>query len=50
VLQRRLYDEYRIEVPVIEWSGQQFVRVSVQGYNTSGDVEALVGALGQLRE
>ena len=44
-LQRRLYDEYRVEVPVIEWGGRQLVRVSVQGYNTAEDVEALVSAL-----
>ncbi len=47
-LQRRLYDEYRVEVPVIEWGGRQFVRVSVQGYNTTEDVEALVRALHDL--
>jgi hypothetical protein len=29
MIQRRLYDEYRIEVPIIEWNGRQFVRVSV---------------------
>jgi isopenicillin-N epimerase len=44
-LQRRLYDEYRVEVPIIEWNGRQFVRVSVQGYNTAEDVEALVKGL-----
>jgi isopenicillin-N epimerase len=44
-LQRRLYDEYRVEVPVVEWNGRQFVRVSLLGYNTAEDVEALVGAL-----
>jgi isopenicillin-N epimerase len=53
-LKRRLYDEYRVEVPIIEWapSGsqgareqRQFVRVSVQGYNTREDVDALVSAL-----
>ena len=47
-LQRRLYDEYRVEVPIIEWGGRQLVRVSVQGYNTAEDVEALVRALGDL--
>jgi isopenicillin-N epimerase len=25
-LRRRLYDEYRIEVPIIEWNGRQFAR------------------------
>ncbi len=44
-LKRRLYDEYRVEVPIITWGGRQFVRVSVQGYNTREDVEALIKAL-----
>ena len=48
MLQRRLYDEYRVEVPVIEWNGRQFVRVSIQGYNTEADVEALTTALADL--
>jgi len=49
-LQRRLYDEYRVEVPVVDWNCRQFVRVSVQGYNTPGDIEALIAALrAQLR-
>jgi isopenicillin-N epimerase len=47
-LQRRLYEEYRVEVPIIEWNGRQLVRVSVQGYNTREDVEALVRALSTL--
>jgi len=47
-LQRRLYDEYRVEVPVIEWGGRQLVRVSVQGYNTLEDVEALAEGLEKL--
>jgi len=47
-LQRRLYDEYSVEVPVIEWSGRRLVRVSVQGCNTAQDVEALVIALEEL--
>ena len=47
-LQRRLYDEYRVEVPIIEWGGRQLVRVSVQGYNTEGDLEVLGVALNSL--
>jgi isopenicillin-N epimerase len=47
-LQRRLYDEYRVEAPVINWNGGQLLRVSVQGYNTLEDVGALLRALGDL--
>jgi isopenicillin-N epimerase len=44
-LKTRLYDEYRIEVPLVEWQDRQFVRISVQGYNSQEDVDALVDAL-----
>jgi hypothetical protein len=37
--------EHQIKVPVTAWR-QVFVRVSVQGYNTSVDLEALFEALG----
>jgi isopenicillin-N epimerase len=47
-LQRRLFDEYRIEVPITEWGGRQLVRVSIQGYNSQSDVEALVSGLSAL--
>lgn len=45
VLRRRLYYEYRIEVPVIAWGGRLFARVSIQAYNTEADVQALVYGL-----
>jgi isopenicillin-N epimerase len=44
-LQRALYDDYHIEVPIVQWGGRQFVRVSIQAYNTEADVSALVDAL-----
>jgi isopenicillin-N epimerase len=44
-LKRRLYDEYHIEIPVIRWNDRCFVRISIQGYNTRADVDALVAAL-----
>lgn len=43
-LRRRLHDESRIEVPVTTHAGRVFVRVSVQGYNTMHDIEALLNA------
>lgn len=47
-LKRRLYDEYRVEVPIIEWNSRQFLRVSVQAYNAKGDLDALISALAAL--
>jgi isopenicillin-N epimerase len=44
-LKSRLYDEYNIEVPLIQWNDRQFIRISVQGYNTWDDLDALVDAL-----
>lgn len=47
-LKVKLYDEHRIEVPVLEWNGGKFLRASFQGYNTSQDADALVRALEKL--
>ncbi|MDW8327581.1 MAG: aminotransferase class V-fold PLP-dependent enzyme [Anaerolineales bacterium] len=47
-LKERLYADYRIEVPVYRWGDRCLLRVSVQGYNSSEDLGALVGALEQL--
>jgi isopenicillin-N epimerase len=44
LLKRRLYDDFRIEVPVMSWNGQPFVRISIQGYNTRAEMDALVRA------
>jgi isopenicillin-N epimerase len=46
--QSELLQQYSIEVPCIEWNGQQFIRISVQGYNTQEDVDALVDTVGEL--
>ena len=44
-LKIHLYDKYRVEIPLIEWNGHKFVRISVQGYNTQSDLEALLAGL-----
>ena len=48
VLKSRLYDEYKIEVPFVQWQDQQFIRISIQGYNDQEDVKKLLGALKNL--
>ncbi|MCJ7700218.1 MAG: aminotransferase class V-fold PLP-dependent enzyme [Anaerolineales bacterium] len=47
-LKERLYAEHHIEVPIMEWQGQPFMRVSIQAYNTQEDVEALMEGLAAL--
>jgi len=47
-LMTRLYQEYRIEVPVYRWFGRPFLRVSIQAYNTPKDLEALEEAMAAL--
>jgi isopenicillin-N epimerase len=47
-LKARLYDQYKIEVPCLEWNGQHYLRVSVQGYNSEDDLAQLMVALKQL--
>ena len=37
ILKSRLYDEYQVEVPLIQWQDKQFIRISIQGYNTPDD-------------
>ena len=44
-LQRRLFDEHRIEVVVQEWEGRSLLRVSIAPYNDEADVERLLEAL-----
>jgi isopenicillin-N epimerase len=47
-LKSKLYDEYHIEVPLMEWNGKHLIRVSVQGYNDQKDMDALLAALKHL--
>lgn len=47
-LKSRLYQEFRLEVPLIEWNSNKLIRVSVQGYNTQQDLKRLEQALGSV--
>jgi len=47
-LQRRLWEEYQVEVPIIEWRSGRFVRLSIQAYNSLADVTRLLDGLSNL--
>jgi isopenicillin-N epimerase len=44
-IKNRLYDEFKVEIPQIDWNGWKAVRVSFQGYNTADDLEHLLTSL-----
>ena len=47
-VKRCLYEEYRIEIPLVKWNGVPLIRASFQAYNTQQDVEHAVSALSAL--
>jgi len=48
MLKQRLYADYKIEIPVIDWNNRHFLRMSVQGYNSEDDIDAFVRAMSVL--
>ena len=42
---RRLREVHRVEVPVFDFAGRPWLRISIQAYNTAADVDALIEGL-----
>lgn len=47
-LKSKLYDQFKVEIPVLDWHGHKLIRLSVQGYNSRRDMNVLLSALGKL--
>jgi isopenicillin-N epimerase len=47
-LQRALWERHHIEVPIIDWKGQRYVRVSCHLYTCPEHIDLLVDALDEL--
>ena len=45
---RRLYEQYHVQMPGIEWNGKNLLRVSVQGYNDVNDIDRALDAIAAL--
>jgi isopenicillin-N epimerase len=45
VLRRRLWEEHRIEVPIVERPDRLLIRTSTHFYNTEAEVDRLAEAL-----
>ena len=48
LLKETLFDRYRIEIPITSHKDQLFIRLSIQGYNTVNDADALVEAVREI--
>jgi isopenicillin-N epimerase len=46
-LKKTLWEDYQIEVPLMNWKNNYMFRVSIQGYNTPADIDHLLFALKQ---
>jgi len=42
---QRLWDEFGIEIPVVEWEGNTYLRAAIQAYNTPNDGDRLIEAI-----
>jgi isopenicillin-N epimerase len=40
-----LWDEFRVEAPLVWWNDRTFIRVSIQAYNTPDDIDRLLAGL-----
>lgn len=47
-LKAGLLSDFQVEIPIVEWHGRCFVRISVQGYNNQTDLDALFHGLEDL--
>ena len=47
-IHKQLYEQYRIEMPILDWRGHTLARCSFQAYNTPAEADALVEALAAL--
>jgi isopenicillin-N epimerase len=47
-LQDILWQQHRIEVPIVDWNGRRYIRVSCHFYNKPEQIDLLVAALGEL--
>lgn len=47
-LKSQLYEQYKVEVPLVNWNGRDYVRVSIQGYTTREETDTLLTAMKNL--
>ena len=46
-MKKKMTDYYKIEIPIICWNNNIYLRISINGYNDSNDIDRLVDCLKQ---
>lgn len=49
-LKQMLYEKYKIEIPVVTFSGNTYLRISFQAYNGVKEIETLIDAIKAIRK
>ena len=44
-LKEELWNNFKIEVPIFDWNGHRYIRISMQIYNKKSDIDTLLNAL-----
>jgi isopenicillin-N epimerase len=45
---KEMWDRHKIVIPIFDWNGHTFARISIQAYNKPADVERLVQAVADI--
>ncbi len=49
-LKKLLYEHYKIEIPIITFSGETYLRISFQAYNGANEIETLINAIRSIKK
>jgi len=49
-LKQTLYEKYKIEIPVVTFSGETYLRISFQAYNGAKEIETLINAIRAIKK
>jgi len=50
ILQRKLYTDYKIEIPIMRQGDDVYMRYSINAFNTMENLEALYKALSEIKK
>lgn len=49
-LKKALYEKYKIEIPIVTFSGDIYLRISFQAYNGADEIETLINAIRSIKK